>query len=304
MNVKWDGNQIISFLNLYEKYDILWNIQLKDHMNKARRETAFEKLLKELQETGFENIDMNILKARIKTIKTVYRQEVNKIVKSKKSGSGTDDLYKPKLMWFARADSFLRSMVINRETTNNMDVITQQETVETDAEEAIPPESPSAPHSFKRNKPSSISQNLKPNKSSRNIISGSGVDKAIESLKEIVDKNQNKPDDQYDSFAKHISAQLKELPLRSFIILQGQIQELINRERLAQLPFQQQMHQQFDSRPSTSTSHYLDIGQQPLQHFDTRQYSRLSTAHSHCSDLLQQARVEASIESDNDFDNI
>lgn len=120
MSVKWDGNKIISFLNVYEKYDILWNIKLKDHMNKSRRDTAFERLLKELQESGFENIDMNILKTKIKTIKTVYRQEVNKIVKSKKSGSGTDDLYKPKLMWFARADSFLQSMVINRETTNNM----------------------------------------------------------------------------------------------------------------------------------------------------------------------------------------
>lgn len=117
---KWDGNQIISFLNIYENYEILWNITLKEHMNKLKRESAFEKLLKELNESGFENTDINILKAKIKTIKTVYRQEVNKILKSKKSGSGTDDLYKPKLMWFTRADSFLRSMVMSRETTNNM----------------------------------------------------------------------------------------------------------------------------------------------------------------------------------------
>lgn len=117
---KWDGNQIISFLNIYEKYELLWNIRSNDHMNKLKRESAFEKLLKELQESGFEKIDINILKTKIKTVKTVYRQEVNKILKSKKSGSGTDDLYKPKLMWFARADSFLRSMVITRETTNNM----------------------------------------------------------------------------------------------------------------------------------------------------------------------------------------
>lgn len=117
---KWDGNQIISFLNIYENYEILWNITLKEHMNKLKRGNAFENLLKELNESVFENTDINILKAKIKTIKTVYRQEVNKILKSKKSGSGTDDLYKLKLMWFNRADSFLRSMVMSRETTNNM----------------------------------------------------------------------------------------------------------------------------------------------------------------------------------------
>ena len=41
-------------------------------MNKLKRESAFEKLLKELQESGFEKIDINILKTKIKTVKTVY----------------------------------------------------------------------------------------------------------------------------------------------------------------------------------------------------------------------------------------
>jgi hypothetical protein len=46
-------------------------------------------------------------------IKTVYSQELNIIVKSKKSGAGTDDsyVYKPKLVWFENADSFFRSIL-------------------------------------------------------------------------------------------------------------------------------------------------------------------------------------------------
>lgn len=36
-------------------------------MNKLKRDNALEKLLKELQESGFENIDITILKLKLKT---------------------------------------------------------------------------------------------------------------------------------------------------------------------------------------------------------------------------------------------
>jgi flagellar biosynthesis/type III secretory pathway chaperone len=42
-------------------------------------------------------MDVKQLKARIKSIKDVYRQELHKIEKSKKSGSDTEEVYSPKL---------------------------------------------------------------------------------------------------------------------------------------------------------------------------------------------------------------
>lgn len=205
-----------------------------------------------------------------------------------------------------------------------------QENAETDTE-SIPPESPTTSYSsqsFKRSIPSNISQPKKRNVAYRNNTSDCSVEKQIQCLKDIVEQNEKKKD-QYDAFATHISTQLKELPLRSFIILQGQIQDLINRERLANLPFQQR--QQFDSRPSTSASAYSDIGLQPFQQESYQQInSRPSTSNSHysdfgqqpfqqqghqqfesrlptspeCSDLLQQARESALIESDDDYNTI
>lgn len=65
-------------------------------------------LLLELRENNIE-ITEDELKKKIKTIKTVYQQELNKITKSAKSGAGTDDLYKPKLIWFSDA-SFLKEV--------------------------------------------------------------------------------------------------------------------------------------------------------------------------------------------------
>jgi hypothetical protein len=52
----------------------------------------------ELREQGFENIDMELLCKHLKTIKTVYREELSKIMKSKKCDAHTDDLYKPGLV--------------------------------------------------------------------------------------------------------------------------------------------------------------------------------------------------------------
>ncbi|GFV03059.1 hypothetical protein TNCV_3041631 [Trichonephila clavipes] len=48
-------------------------------------------------------MDNKQLKAKIKSIKDVYRTELNKIEKSKKSGCGVDDVYVPKLTWFNEA---------------------------------------------------------------------------------------------------------------------------------------------------------------------------------------------------------
>jgi hypothetical protein len=42
----------------------------------------------------------DFIQRKTKIIKTVYSQELNKIMKSKKSGAVINDLYKPKLVWF------------------------------------------------------------------------------------------------------------------------------------------------------------------------------------------------------------
>jgi hypothetical protein len=44
---------------------------------------------------------------KIKNIRTTYKQEVHKIMKSKTTGSSRDSIYKPKVPWFEMVDSFL-----------------------------------------------------------------------------------------------------------------------------------------------------------------------------------------------------
>ncbi|KAK4875126.1 hypothetical protein RN001_011548 [Aquatica leii] len=220
--MKWKSDQIIQFLNVYERYEVLWDIRCTDQMNKIKKDFAFDKLLKELLEMeGFANLNLVTLKTKLKTIKTVYRQEINKILKSKKTGSGTDDL----------ADSFLNNVKISRASTNNM-----------------------------------INSNI------------TGVENAIDTLKQIVDKNDTNAhrevEDEYMCFAKHIAKQLQQLPLRSFITLQDEIQQLITRERLLHLPSlnnlqsnQQNIHilQNCQAGPSPSLSNYSQYSSDQIQ---------------------------------------
>jgi hypothetical protein len=56
--------------------------------------------LKKLVELNVEELTADCVGRKIKMMKTVYSQEVNKIMKSKKNVSGTNNLYKSQLVWF------------------------------------------------------------------------------------------------------------------------------------------------------------------------------------------------------------
>jgi hypothetical protein len=73
---RWNVNEIITFSELYETYELLWNIQHQDYMNKNKRELSFDKMVLELKEQRFENTDMALVHNKLKTIKTVYKQEL------------------------------------------------------------------------------------------------------------------------------------------------------------------------------------------------------------------------------------
>ena len=61
------------------------------------------------QELNLNNLTVEGMKLKMKSIRTRYSTELVKVRKSEGSGAGTDDIYFTKLFWFAEADSFLRT---------------------------------------------------------------------------------------------------------------------------------------------------------------------------------------------------
>ena len=100
--LKWNGNAVVDILNIYEKYEILWDTNNENYFLKNVREHSFIRLYEELKHAGpeLQIPDEETLKRKIKSTKDCYRMELNKIKKSRKSGCGTDGVYKPKLVWF------------------------------------------------------------------------------------------------------------------------------------------------------------------------------------------------------------
>jgi hypothetical protein len=118
--IKWTPDNIQTFLETFQNYELLWNVRHEDYSNKAKRESNILKLKEDLVSQGVLVPDVAFLRARIKTIKTTYRNELMKVLSSKTSGSGADDVYSPKLPWFQTADSFLNSVVVTRESQSNL----------------------------------------------------------------------------------------------------------------------------------------------------------------------------------------
>jgi hypothetical protein len=64
-----------------------------------------------LRKSTLKGLTAYCVRGKIKMMKTVYSQEVNTTVNSKKSGAGTNDLHKPQLVWFDILTWFLWNSV-------------------------------------------------------------------------------------------------------------------------------------------------------------------------------------------------
>jgi hypothetical protein len=66
---------------------------------------------------GLGDCTSDMLRKRIKSIKTVYRTDLMKGIKSKKSAASPNDIYKQKLSWYMTADAFLKDATASKKIT-------------------------------------------------------------------------------------------------------------------------------------------------------------------------------------------
>lgn len=103
-----DGKQLlIEFIELYETLPEVWDSRRKDYMSKSKRHSALEKLL-ECYKKIKPNATREDVRKKINSLRTNYRKELKKIISSKRSGAGTEEVYKP-TSWIFYALQFLGS---------------------------------------------------------------------------------------------------------------------------------------------------------------------------------------------------
>lgn len=80
MSLKWSESVMYKFLELYGKYDCLWNQREEKYRNKDARENAVKCIMREMDIVGLTTAD---IKNKIKTIRTIYKKEHSLVCKEK-----------------------------------------------------------------------------------------------------------------------------------------------------------------------------------------------------------------------------
>ena len=116
---EWPKNNVIVLILGVRSHSNLWNVFDKTYKDRVKKESAWEEIKQELNEEG-NNYTIEELKKKWNILRTQYRKEQKLVINSKKSGSGTNDLYVPKFAYFEDLQ-FLNDGEIQRDSITSMD---------------------------------------------------------------------------------------------------------------------------------------------------------------------------------------
>ena len=91
--MEWTQSETLLLIAAFERCSCLWNTSLKVYKNKNKKQDAWRDIGTELK------IRAEDAEAKMKSVLSAYRREKRKVTLSKKSGSGTADVFEP--TWFA-----------------------------------------------------------------------------------------------------------------------------------------------------------------------------------------------------------
>lgn len=110
----WSAEFTANFIELYRSLPSLWKVKSADYGNKLKKAEAY-KILVNLVQTEDEKADEDFVKAKINTLRSSFRKELQKIRNSKRPNS-KEPVHVPKL-WYFEMLTFLTEQE-SRHTSN------------------------------------------------------------------------------------------------------------------------------------------------------------------------------------------
>ncbi|XP_063876929.1 uncharacterized protein LOC135109480 [Scylla paramamosain] len=132
LNIEWTRANTQLFIELLKEHPCLWQLKNKNYKNKTVRSRSLDAMTKQLMGTMNCLITPAIIMKKLHTLRSQFRRELKQIKTSQKSGTGTNDLYVPKL-WCYDALAFLGDGDTPRDSTLNLDEVTAQESASDEA---------------------------------------------------------------------------------------------------------------------------------------------------------------------------
>lgn len=95
----WSKELIRDFIEEYRLHPCLWKIKSKEYTNKNLKNQAYDKLV-ELCKTCNVEANRDYVIKKIQSLRGSFRKEMKKVIESKRSGAGEEDIYSPTLWYY------------------------------------------------------------------------------------------------------------------------------------------------------------------------------------------------------------
>lgn len=115
----------MEFIELLREQEVLWKIKHKDYHNQIKRTGCYEILLRKMKEVD-PSADIGKVQKKINNLRTVFRKELKKVESSRASGSGTDNIYVPKLWYYENLRFLKEQEQPYGATSSSMDTVSTQ----------------------------------------------------------------------------------------------------------------------------------------------------------------------------------
>ena len=104
--MEWNRLAVEGLIEAYREENCLYNTKSPNYHNKHYRKEALERITNVLKDVRPSTTGVDIM-AKMKSLRTSFVAELNKIKQSTKSGAGSGQIYKPTIWYFEKLQ-FLR----------------------------------------------------------------------------------------------------------------------------------------------------------------------------------------------------
>ncbi|XP_046384663.1 uncharacterized protein LOC124154942 [Ischnura elegans] len=117
----WERNAVEALISFYEEKRCLYEVSSPDYHLKQKRSSALQDIATNLLPFRPGTTSEEV-KTKINGLRTQYMAEKNKLIRSKKSGAGVEEVVRPKL-WCYNNLSFLERHTAPRKSVSNLDPV-------------------------------------------------------------------------------------------------------------------------------------------------------------------------------------
>ena len=96
MSLAWEDDQLLKLLEVTRNFPPIWDIKHKEHRDKNIVDTCYLEVTEILRES-VPDVNVAAVRQKIKNVSSQVQREMKRVRDSKKSGAGSEEVYKPKL---------------------------------------------------------------------------------------------------------------------------------------------------------------------------------------------------------------